>query len=83
MVTSLKPKNEKVVNLQSELNELIEWTVFYNTPIYTLVFYILASLPFVIVVRTKIGFKDWYRRVLVSYTKDRINDRLGHIYATS
>lgn len=83
MVNSLKPRSEKVVELQSKFVQLIEWTVFYNTPLYTLAFYVLASLPIAIALKTTRGFKGWYREVLVTYTKNRINDRLGHIYATS
>ncbi len=79
MVTSLKPKDERVVELQADLNRLIEWTVFYNTPRYVLILSILILIPMIFALQTKIGFKQWYSEILKRYSKKEFNNKLGHL----
>lgn len=76
-VQALRPKNENLRKLQMELAETVEWSIFYNTPIYVKLLIMLSISPIIVFLfarkRTK-GFHQWYKRVITEQSKEYISE---------
>jgi hypothetical protein len=76
-VQALRPKNEKLKNIQNELAETFEWSVFYNTPLYVIALMLLSIFPVLISLfaykRTR-EFHKWYKKIITERSKEYITN---------
>ena len=80
-VQALRPKNQKLKELQNELAGTMEWSLFYNTPSYVILLMILSIFPVIVSLfaykRTK-DFHKWYKKIVTEQSKDWFSENYGN-----
>jgi len=82
-VQALRPKDERLKELQTELVYGIEWSIFYNTPRYVIFFIVFSIFPFVVysfAVRRTREFYKWYNAIIDKQAKSRLSQKYGSFY---
>lgn len=83
IVNSLKPKDERIIELQKEFSTILEWSVFYNTPflvkILALVM-LLSMLISLLTIKATKDYYDWYIETIRKYFRIEIETRYNHIH---